>query len=86
MPSIREFKARLSFYITESRAGKPVEITWHRQPVARLVGLAGRDDTGLARMVARGELEWSGGKPAGSAVQLPKSDTSLAAMVLEDRR
>ena len=85
MPSIREFKARLSFYIAESRAGKSVDITSHRRPVARLVGVPQQQTEGLAQMIAEGELTWSGGKPKGGHFVLPDAHKSVAEMILEDR-
>ncbi len=85
MPSIREFKAKLSFYVAESRAGRPVNITWHRRPVARLVGIPQEEAEGIARMIAEGDLTWSGGKPAGSNYKIRAAKKSVSQMVIEDR-
>ena len=85
MPSIRELKTRLSFYISESCAGRPVEITWHRRPVARLVGIPQKRAEGMDRMMAEGHLTWSGGKPSGSRIVVSGNEKPVSEMVIEDR-
>ncbi len=85
MPSIREFKARLSHYIAESRAGYAVDITYHRRPVARLIGLPAEATDGLRGLMASGDLNWSGGKPKGLAIALPGDAKPLSEMIMEDR-
>lgn len=85
MPSIREFKARLSHYIAQSRAGYAVDITYHRRPVARLIGLPAAASGGLPDLIAGGDLHWSGGKPKGLAITLPGDAKPLSDMIMEDR-
>jgi len=85
MPSIREVKARLSHYVAESRAGYAVDITYHRRPVARLIGLPSDTPKGLDELVRAGELHWSGGKPRGLSVTLPGESKLMSEMIIEDR-
>jgi prevent-host-death family protein len=83
--SIREFKTHLSKYLTRARAGQPIEITWHRKVVARVIGVPPLATEGLARLLATGAGQWSGGKPAGAEVRLSDAGRPVSALVLEDR-
>jgi prevent-host-death family protein len=84
--SIREFKAQLSRYLAEARAGRPVEITSHRKVVARVTGVPEGAASGVARLVASGAATWeSGGKPRGDAIETQKAGRSVSAIVLEQR-
>lgn len=85
MPSVRDFKAHLSSYLAEVRAGRVLEITRHRQPIARVIGVPDRAISGIAGLVASGEADWSGGKPEGSQVRLNKSRLTMAETILRDR-
>lgn len=84
--SIREFKAHLSRYIAEARAGAPVEITSHRKVVARVIGVPGPAATGVEKLIASGAAEWQApGRPAGASIVLQREDAPLADLVLEQR-
>lgn len=83
--SIREFKAHLSRYLTQARAGQPVEITRHRKVVARVIGVPPLATEGLARVLATEAGQWGGGKPAGAEVHLSDAGRRISALVLEDR-
>lgn len=85
MPSVREFKANLSRFLAEARAGRTLEITSHRKVVARVVGVPDDAEDGLARMVAAGEATWAGGKPGGERIRLSSGGTSVSELVIEDR-
>ena len=85
MPSIREFKARLSYYVAESQAGYAVDITRHRRPVARLIGLPGDTPQSLDELICSGELQWSGGKPKRLSITLPGNAKPMSEMIIEDR-
>ena len=83
---IREFKARLSYYLTQAGAGGGViEITSHRKVVARVIGVPSEAGEGIARLIATGAISWGGGKPAGAAIRLSKGGRSVSELVLEDR-
>jgi len=85
--AIRELKSSLSRILAIARSGETVEITSHRKPVARIVGIAAYPETGLARLLAEGTASWNGGKPApGPTVVLSGHAPSVSQMVLEDRR
>ena len=85
--AIHQFKARLSGYIAQARAGEVIELTSHDKPVARLVGIAANEVSGIDRLLALGKASWRGGKPAlQPAVALGDSGVKVSTMVLEDRR
>jgi antitoxin (DNA-binding transcriptional repressor) of toxin-antitoxin stability system len=75
----------LSRYLAEAKEGEPIEITSHRRVVARLVGVAGAEHAGVARLLATGAAEWAGGKPRGAAVSLSSRGKNVSEMLLEDR-
>lgn len=84
--SIREFKAHLSRYLAEARAGRPVEITSHRKVVARVTGVPEDAGSGVARLIATGAATWEGGgKPRGDDIVLEDAGKALSALVLEQR-
>lgn len=83
--SIREFKAHLSRYLAEARAGRPVEISSHRKVVARVTGVPEGAGSGLAHLVASGAATWEGGKPRGDHIELDDSGGEVSALVLEQR-
>lgn len=85
MPSIREFKAHLSRYLAEVQTGRVIEITRHRRPVARVIGIPDGAGDKLAAMIACGEADWSGGKPSGSQIQLSQNREMVSDLVLENR-
>ena len=83
--SIRELKAHLSQYLSQAQAGQSLEITSHRKPVARIVGVPAKSDKGLARLLAGGAATWEGGKPIGATLHLSARGTPISQIVIEDR-
>ena len=83
--SIRELKSHLSKYIHQAQAGQAIEVTSHRQVVARIVGVPKLSDKGLADLVISGAATWSGGKPTGASLKLKPTGKSISDLVLEDR-
>lgn len=84
--SLHELKASLSRCIGWARAGEVIEITLHHKPVARIVGIAAANASGMARLLARGAAQWRGGKPAlRPAVKLVPGGQSLSEMLIRDR-
>ena len=83
---MREFKAGLSRYIAQSRAGEVIVLTSYDKRVARIVGIPAVDPPGIARLVARGAAQWHGGKPAlQPAVKLASRGRSLSKTLVRDR-
>jgi prevent-host-death family protein len=83
---VRELKAHLSRYLAEVRAGRAVEVTYHRKIVARIIGVPEASaGSGLASWVASGAGEWHGGKPRGARLQLSPGGRSMADLVHDDR-
>ena len=83
--SVRDLKAHLSQYLAQAGTGEPIEITSHRRVVARLVGVAGAEHAGVARLLATGLAQWAGGKPRGAAVRLTSGGRLVSDLLLEDR-
>ena len=83
--SIRELKAHLSRYLAEARAGREIRVTSHRKEIARITGVPETHHDGLARLVASGQAQWRGGKPAGAQIRISDQGRSLAEMVLRQR-
>jgi prevent-host-death family protein len=92
--SVRDLKARLSWYLREAHAGQDVVVTSRGRPVARLLAL-GEDSAGgpsrkemLERLrLLPGVRLGAGGKPQGakSPLRIRPGHKSLADIVLEDR-
>ena len=83
--SIREFKAHLSRYLAEVRAGRSIEISSHRKVIARVTAVPNRDTQGVDRLLASGVAQWEGGKPDGAEIRLCAGGKSVSEMVSEDR-
>lgn len=84
--AIRELKSNLSRVLAAARDGETIEVTSHRKPVARIVGIPPQADEGLRRLMATGALTWHGGKPKLVApVALSAGGASVSQIVLEDR-
>ena len=83
--SVRELKSHLSKYLNQAQAGQAIEVTSHRQVVARIIGIPKASNDGLTRLVASGAATWSGGKPAGASFKLKPTEKTVSDFVLEDR-
>ncbi len=92
--SVREFKAKLSRYLKDARAGRDVVVTLRGRPVARLLAIA--EETGeepeaeelLRRLkLVPGVRLGTGGKPLGAKkpIRIRHGQKTLAEIVLEDR-
>jgi prevent-host-death family protein len=93
--SVRDFKAKLSRYLKDARAGRDVVVTSRGRPVVRLLAVpeeAGEEPGGeeLLRRLKLVPGVWlgTGGKPLGArrAIRIRPGQKTLAEMVLEDRR
>ena len=84
--ALHQLKSGLSRYVAQARAGEVIEITSHDKPVASLVGIPSSAGAGVARLLASGSAQWSGGKPAlHAAVVLAPQGKTLSDLVMEDR-
>ena len=84
--AIRELKAGLSRVLARAREGEVIEVTSHNKVVARIVGIPATGETGLGRLLASGELAWTGGKPKfARPLALSRGGKSVSEMVIEDR-
>ena len=82
---IREFKAHLSRYLAQARAGQVIEVTADRKVVARVSGVPAVAGRGIPSLIAAGAAEWGGGKPAGARIELAASGPAVSTIVIEDR-
>lgn len=82
---VRELKASLSAYLRRVRRGESLVITDRGRAVARIfpVGMP----EGIARLIADGQVTWSGRKPdlSGPTVRLRGPGPSLSDIVIQDR-
>ena len=84
--AIHQFRAGLSHYVAQAQAGKVIEISRFGKPVAKLVGVPLTASAGLARLMTRGAVQWSGGKPTlRPPVKLVADGKPLSQLVIEDR-
>ena len=84
--SIQEFKSHLSKYVSDAQSGSLIELTSHRKVVAKLIGVAPNNGTGVHQLLAMGVATWQGGKPVGASIKLNAHSQSVSAMVSQDRR
>ncbi len=89
--AMRQFKASVSNYVARAQQGQSIEITSHKRPVARLVGLPTlkgkslKDDSTLALM-NHPAISWGGGKPANPVpVTISVQGMALSDMAMQDR-
>lgn len=82
---IRRLREQLSSYLRRVRRGESLLVVDRGVPVARISpvtqGLRGLED-----LVARGVVQWSGGKPTGSAHPPRVRGRPVSEIVIEDRR
>ena len=84
--TVRELKASLSQVLARAQAGDVIEVTSHKRPIARIVGIPAQAGVGLRGLLAAGGLSWTGGKPRFvRPKELGARGTPLSRMVLEDR-
>jgi prevent-host-death family protein len=83
---IHELKAGLSHYLAQAQAGEVVEVTSHRKPVARIVGVPATDNAGLAALTMQGAVSWNGAKPTfEEPLTLTPQGKAVSQLILEDR-
>jgi hypothetical protein len=85
---IRELKANLSSVLKRVQQGAHVSVTDRGREIARLVPSSEPRKLAWAHaMVAKGEANWGGGKPAGLAKPIRLTPgRSASDLILEDRR
>ena len=83
--SVREFKANLSRYLSEARAGRTVEVSSHRKVIARVSGVPDDSDSGAQRLVALGAARWEGGKLRGDEIRLQEKGRNTSEIVVDQR-
>lgn len=83
---VRELKANLSHILALAQTGEDIEITSHRKPVARIVGVPAAADQGLRQLMQSHTVTWNGKKPQFVAPQtVSSSGKPVSRLVMEDR-
>ncbi len=83
---IREFKARLSYYIEKVKEGTTLVITEHGKPVGRVVPVQPSPEERMQELVAAGLVAWSGRKfDPGEPTVRTRGPRTVADLLLEDR-
>jgi len=84
--AVRELKARLSQLLARAQEGEIIEITSHKRPIARIIGVPSGLDPSLRALIGRGGLAWKGGKPRMKPpLKLVATGVPVSRLVLEDR-
>ncbi|MDD3838937.1 MAG: type II toxin-antitoxin system prevent-host-death family antitoxin [Phenylobacterium sp.] len=84
--AVNELKAALAQFLAQAQTGEVIEVTSHRRPIARIVGIPEGETQGIGRLLAEGSLAWNGGKPKfEDAIQLSEGGRTVGSIVLEDR-
>jgi prevent-host-death family protein len=93
--SVRDFKAKLSRYLKDARAGRDVVVTSRGRPIVRLLAVPEEigEEPGSEELLRRLKLVpgvrlGAGGKPLGARrpIRIRPGQRTLAQIVLEDRR
>lgn len=84
---VRDLKAQLSSVLARARKGEVIEVTSHRKPIARIVGIPEPAANSLAGLAGEGLISWNGGKPTVPKTRhkLSGGTKSVSEMILEDR-
>ena len=82
---VREFTENPSRYLAEAGRGQTVDIVSDRRTIARLVGISGEQECGLAGLIEQKVVDWSGGKPKGADIPLGDGGPLLSDIVITDR-
>jgi len=83
---IREFKAQLSSYVRQVKAGATLVITDRGEPVGRIVPMSPSAEERLAMLARVGLVAWSGNKlPSLAPVAHTRGRQTVADLLLEDR-
>ena len=83
---IREFKARLSHYLEQVKAGTTLVITERGEPVGRVIPMALSPEERVREWVAAGLASWSGRRFAPpEPTARSRGPRTVADLLLEDR-
>jgi len=81
---IKELKEKLSGYVDKVRQGEEVVVTDRGREIALLIPIS-RERGAVKDLVEKGNVRWSGGKPAGLQGVKTKGKP-LSKTILEERR
>lgn len=84
---VRELKNQLSRYLKRVQEGEEIVVTDHGRSVAKIVPATNSAlRRGLELLLREGAVRWAGRKPRGASRRPVMRGSSLADMVIEDRR
>lgn len=82
---IKELKGHLSEILARAQKGETVQVTSHRKPIARIIGISSTPDSGLTAFAAGGGFSWAGGKPELRPPESLSTGRPVSEIILEDR-
>ncbi len=84
--NIREFKARLSYYLRLTKGGQVVEIRERGRPIGRLIPTVAPLEERIEAMARSGLVKWNGKRlPPRSPVVQARGGKNVADLLIEDR-
>ena len=87
--AVRDLKSHLSEWLARAQAGEVVEVTSHRQPIARITAVKPAEPTStnpLLKPIDAGLISWSGQNPViPPPVKLNDGGPLMSDIVIEDR-
>ena len=87
--SVRDLKTHLSQWLARAQAGEVVEVTCHRQPIARITAVKQPDSAAtnpLQKAIDAGLVSWNGQKPVfPTPVNLRGEGKLISEIVIDDR-
>jgi len=84
--AVRTLKSNLSRILAQAQAGEVIEVTSHKKPIARIVGIPAHVDEGLCGLIDNGALSWRGGTPKlAPPIVINPSGRPVSQIVLDDR-
>jgi prevent-host-death family protein len=87
--TVRDLKTHLSAWLSRARAGEVVEVTSHRQPIARITAITPAPaalTSPLQNAIDAGVVSWSGAKPLfPKPVTLKGTGQLVSTLILNDR-
>ncbi|MGA1492391.1 MAG: type II toxin-antitoxin system Phd/YefM family antitoxin [bacterium] len=85
--AVHQLKANLSRLLARAQSGEVIEVTSHRKPIARIVGVPEPTGAPLDSLRSSGALSWNGKKPVlEEPLTLTGAGKSISSLILEDRR
>lgn len=84
--AVRDLKAQLSSVLARAQKGEVIEVTSHRRPVARIIGIPQADEKDIQQLVNAGLVSLPHQQlDLGKPLKISEKGTPVSRMILEDR-